>query len=93
MRELGAQSLRLISAHDLADLAPVAIDRLVDIISPAYYNLSGIFQVYLLKSLDTTDIHGALSALSEIAIAYKVAIKIPSELEGRLRDVGQSTTL
>jgi hypothetical protein len=41
-----------------------------------------------LKSLDTTDVHGSLSALSEIAIAYKDAITVPSDLEGRLRDVG-----
>ncbi|KAF9046718.1 armadillo-type protein [Panaeolus papilionaceus] len=71
MRELGSQSLKLICSHDLFVLAPRAIDK----------------SVRLLDSLDTIDIHGGLSALCEIALAYRECIKDPLILDKHLRDV------
>ncbi|KDR82781.1 hypothetical protein GALMADRAFT_220773 [Galerina marginata CBS 339.88] len=70
MRELGSQSLRLICAHDLQVLAPRAIEK----------------SALLLESLDTSDVHGGLSALSEIAIAYKEKGD-PAILEDSLRNI------
>ena len=40
-----------------------------------------------MQSLDLADVHGGLSALSEIAIAYKETIADPVKLEGYLRNV------
>lgn len=40
-----------------------------------------------MESLDLTDVHGGLLALSEIAIAYKETITDPAQLEGHLRNV------
>ncbi|CAA7261517.1 unnamed protein product [Cyclocybe aegerita] len=71
MRELGSQSLRLICSQDLHTLIPLAIDK----------------SVRLLESLDSTDVHGGLAALCEVAIAYKESIEDSSELEDLLRGV------
>ena len=46
-----------------------------------------------MDSLDTTDVHGGLSALSEIAIAYKEGIEEPSELDQCLHDVSGNNTI
>ncbi|PPQ80979.1 hypothetical protein CVT25_015132 [Psilocybe cyanescens] len=71
MRELGSQSLRLIITINLHVLAPRAIEK----------------SVKLLESLDSTDVHGGLTALSEIALAYKEDKSDPSALEGHLRSI------
>ncbi|KIJ62569.1 hypothetical protein HYDPIDRAFT_157330 [Hydnomerulius pinastri MD-312] len=55
MRQLGAKSLRLICEIDLALLGPGCVVRLAR----------------QLRSVDTTDIHGALVALTELAAAYQ----------------------
>ncbi|KAF7288586.1 TFCD-C domain-containing protein [Mycena chlorophos] len=55
MRQLGAQSLRLVCAPHLQDLGPVAISRAAK----------------LLSSPDTSDLHGAFLVLAEIASAYR----------------------
>ncbi|KAH9480301.1 Tubulin-specific chaperone D [Psilocybe cubensis] len=73
MRELGSQSLRLIISLDLHVLAPRAIEK----------------SVKLLESLDTADVHGGLTVLSEIAIAYKQSKSDPSALEEHLRSIFQ----
>ncbi|KAF8908871.1 TBCD protein [Gymnopilus junonius] len=71
MRELGSQSLRLICSHDLDVLAPRAMEKYVP----------------LLESLDTSDVHGALLGLREIAIAYKEKGGAPAALEENLRSI------
>ncbi|KAF9013516.1 TBCD protein [Cyathus striatus] len=68
MRELGSQSLRKICSLDLPNLGVKTAANMAR----------------LLESLDTTDIHGALLALSEIAIAYRENIQDPSQLERHL---------
>ncbi|KAJ7780620.1 TBCD protein [Mycena maculata] len=69
MRQLGAQSLRLICAADLTTLGPLVIAHAAK----------------LLESPDNADLHGALLALTEIAGAYNESDKRPDELEQRLR--------
>ncbi|KAJ7288359.1 TBCD protein [Mycena rebaudengoi] len=69
MRQLGVQSLRLICLADLAQLGPLVIARVGR----------------LLESADNTDLHGALLALTEIAVAYREQ-DVP-ELEARSREV------
>ncbi|KAH7885271.1 tubulin folding cofactor D C terminal-domain-containing protein [Phlebopus sp. FC_14] len=54
MRQLGAKSLRLICEIDLVLLGPSSISQVAQ----------------LLRSVDTTDLHGALVALTELAQAY-----------------------
>ncbi|KAG6841983.1 hypothetical protein C0991_004474 [Blastosporella zonata] len=54
MRELGSQSLRAICIHDLNTLGTIAIEK----------------SIHLLDSIDVSDLHGGLLALSEIAIAH-----------------------
>ncbi|KAJ7459837.1 TBCD protein [Mycena latifolia] len=69
MRRLGSQSLRLICAPHLPTLGPLVIERAAK----------------LLESVDTADLHGALLALTEIAIVYREATVSPEERERRLR--------
>ncbi|KAJ6613342.1 TBCD protein [Mycena sp. CBHHK59/15] len=69
MRQLGAQSLRLICLADLPALGPLTITRAAK----------------LLESADTTDLHGGLLALSQVAIAY-CDTGAPAECEPRLRE-------
>ncbi|PPR01746.1 hypothetical protein CVT24_001566 [Panaeolus cyanescens] len=71
MRELGSQSLKLICSHDLSGLAPRAIEKLVR----------------LLDSLDTIDVHGGLSGLCEMALAFRECIKYSLILDTHLRDI------
>ncbi|KAF4617278.1 hypothetical protein D9613_005867 [Agrocybe pediades] len=71
MRELGSQSLRLICLHDLDTLAPQVVEK----------------SARLLESVDSSDVHGGLSALSEIAIAYKERGGDPSVIEANLRNI------
>ncbi|KAJ7644104.1 TBCD protein [Roridomyces roridus] len=69
MRQLGAQSLRLICTTHLPSLGPLVIARAVK----------------LLESPDTTDLHGALLALTEISIACSETILEPDERERKMR--------
>ncbi|KAG6877463.1 hypothetical protein C0993_007080 [Termitomyces sp. T159_Od127] len=55
MRELGSQSLRFICLENLDVLGPIVIKKATRI----------------LDSIDVSDLHGGLLALSEIAIAYR----------------------
>ncbi|KAG6850743.1 hypothetical protein H0H93_009366 [Arthromyces matolae] len=69
LRELGSQSLRFISLQDLGTFGSVAIDK----------------SARLLESLDVSDLHGGLLALSEMAIAYR---GIGGELgQGQMRKI------
>ncbi|KAF8208916.1 TBCD protein [Mycena galopus ATCC 62051] len=70
MRRLGAQSLRLICLPDLHVLGPVVIIRATK----------------LLESVDIADLHGALLALAEIAVAFRESSLPPEEQERRLRE-------
>lgn len=75
MRELGAQSLRLICEIDLLYLGPKGVERAV-----RYKDAAEVHQltyrrpqINLLDSIDITDLHGALLALTELASAFKEA--------------------
>ncbi|KAJ7095891.1 TBCD protein [Mycena belliarum] len=69
MRRLGSQSLRLICSPHLPTLGPLVITRAAK----------------LLESVDNSDLHGSLLALTEIAIAYRESSVVPEERERRLR--------
>ncbi|KDQ11508.1 hypothetical protein BOTBODRAFT_457108 [Botryobasidium botryosum FD-172 SS1] len=69
MRQLGASSLRLVCAVDLVTLGPAVASR----IKP------------MLRSVDLNDIHGALTALSELAIEYQECKKHPQFEAERLQ--------
>ncbi|KAJ7670233.1 TBCD protein [Mycena rosella] len=69
MRRLGSQSLRLICTPHLSTLGPLVLTRAAK----------------LLESVDNADLHGALLALTEIAIAYRESAVSPEEQESRLR--------
>ncbi|KAJ6508836.1 TBCD protein [Mycena sanguinolenta] len=71
MRRLGAQALRLICTPHIRELGPVVKTR----------------AARLLESADTADLHGALLALAEIAVAYRESSLPLEEQEQRLREV------
>lgn len=48
-------------------------------------------QASLLDSVDVTDLHGGLLALTEISIAYRQSEKDVEQLEDRLRNVNSFT--
>ncbi|KAF8073788.1 armadillo-type protein [Lyophyllum atratum] len=73
MRELGSQSLRLICQIDLATLGPEACAK----------------STRLLDSIDVSDLHGGLLALSEIALAYR-GFGDAASREGHMRQIFQS---
>ncbi|KAF8655488.1 hypothetical protein AX16_003046 [Volvariella volvacea WC 439] len=70
MRQLGSQSLRFICQSDIGVLGPQAIARADK----------------LLDSMDVTDTHGAILALTEIAIAYR-SCEPAETVETHLRSV------
>ncbi|KAF8133796.1 TBCD protein [Boletus edulis] len=69
MRQLGAKSLRLICEIELASLGPACVLRLTP----------------LLRSVDTSDIHGAMLALAEVADAYR--LRFGPEGEEKRREI------
>ncbi|KAF7314250.1 TFCD-C domain-containing protein [Mycena kentingensis (nom. inval.)] len=71
MRQLGAQSLRIVCTPHLHDLGPRVILRAAK----------------LLGSPDTTDLHGALLAIAEIAIAYRDSAIDEGERKTRLHEI------
>ncbi|TRM60520.1 armadillo-type protein [Schizophyllum amplum] len=70
MRQLGSESLRLLCLLDLDVLGPQAVEK----------------SSKLLQGIDTTDIHGGLLALAEVAGAYRQRLDGP-DLEVRLHDI------
>ncbi|KAJ7505351.1 TBCD protein [Mycena galericulata] len=70
MRRLGAKSLRLICGTDLSALGPLVITR----------------AARLLESPDSTDLHGALLALTEVSAAYNESNVAADERERRVRE-------
>ncbi|KAJ7600517.1 TBCD protein [Mycena floridula] len=71
MRELGAQSLRLICLQDMSGLGPQAIAR----------------TAILLESVDLTDLHGGLLALTEISVAYRESGLHGDVLEEKMQEI------
>lgn len=87
IRELGSQSLRLISLTDLQTLGPRACAKAVSSGYLVTFTVRLILQqARLLESIDVIDLHGGLLALSEVAIAYRDA-KPTDGLDVRMRDV------
>ncbi|KAF5382770.1 hypothetical protein D9615_002931 [Tricholomella constricta] len=76
MREIGSQSLRLICRADLPALGPEAVAK----------------STRLLNSIDVSDLHGGLLALSEIAIAYRDSGDAGSR-EAHMREIFRSLFL
>ncbi|KAJ7069814.1 TBCD protein [Mycena amicta] len=77
MRQLGAQSLRLVCTPYLLELGPRVISRAAK----------------LLGSPDNADLHGALLALSEIASVYQDLEGSIDERKMRLRQIFESISL
>ena len=89
MRELGAQSLRLICLLDLTKLGPEATSKAVSQPFCLAQFTDNLFQARLLKSADLIDLHGGILVLSEIAHAYRSNIKEADRREPLLRGVNE----
>ncbi|KDQ25817.1 hypothetical protein PLEOSDRAFT_31767 [Pleurotus ostreatus PC15] len=72
MRQIGAQSLQLICLIDIKEYGPRAEAKICR----------------LLESVDDSDLHGSLLALSELALAYRMSYQ-GDELEIKMRSIFQ----
>lgn len=89
MRELGAQSLRLICLLDLTKLGPEATSKAVCQSFCLAQFTDNLFQARLLESADLIDLHGGILVLSEIAHAYRNNIKEEDLQQQLLRGVNE----
>lgn len=71
----------------MSTLAPLVIGKSVSKFPLGDKALGQALQIRLLEYFDTTDNHGGLLSLCEIANAYRESEKDPSVLEGHLRNV------
>jgi hypothetical protein len=72
MRQLGAESLGFICRIDLSRLGPMTVKKAASVSLTLNVSfISSQMQLQLLDTLDTTDMHGGLLVLGELAVLFK----------------------
>jgi hypothetical protein len=81
MRKLGALSLRRISEVDIKRLGPRVATRAVGNLFCLDFGLTRYRKELLLRSFEASEVHGGLSALSELAASFKARAEQDLEQE------------